>query len=39
MSPGENPGCDPMHHWYCPISLHGGCAGEMMIKKTAKEPN
>ena len=34
MSPGENPGCNPLHHWYRSISLHGGRAGKMMIEKT-----
>ena len=28
MSSGENPGCYPLHHWHCPVSLHGGCAGK-----------
>ena len=27
MSSGENPGCYPLHHWHCPVSLYGGCAG------------
>ena len=37
MSPGENPSCDPLHHWYRSISLHGGGAGKIMMLNNSKK--